>query len=280
MTGATMPLPFHKMHGAGNDFVLIDARGKTFSLEPPHAVHIADRHRGIGCDQILVLREARGDCLARYEIWNADGSPAAQCGNGARCVGLYLALNGETGSGRFALESPSGPVTLTRCADGEFEVDMGIPDFTAANISPPLPRQDGFYQLSSPWGLLQFGTVSMGNPHALLVTEDIADPRIPEMGAFVSTHQAFPEGCNAGFVERVDPGQIRLRVIERGAGETLACGSGACAAVAILRRSGRVRETVDVRLPGGRLVIKWRGNDEPMSMKGPAEHVFRGTMNE
>jgi diaminopimelate epimerase len=275
-----MLLEFHKMHGAGNDFVLIDARGRPFELDPTRAARIADRHRGIGCDQILVLRKAAGDRLARYEIWNADGSPAAQCGNGARCVGLYLALNDETGAVPFTLESPSGPVTLSRSADGEFEVVMGVPDFEAANISPPLPRQDGLYRLDSPWGPLAIGTVSMGNPHALLMIDDIDDPAIPGMGAFIGTNQAFPDGCNAGFAEWVGPGQIRLRVIERGAGETLACGSGACAAVAILRRSGRVRETVDVQLPGGRLAITWRGNDEPMIMKGPAEHVFRGTMNE
>jgi diaminopimelate epimerase len=275
-----MPLEFHKMHGAGNDFVLIDARGSPFSLDAARAAHMADRHRGVGCDQILVLREAAGERLARYEIWNADGSPAAQCGNGARCVGLYLALNGEAGPDPFTLESPAGPVTLTRCPDGEFEVVMGVPDFTAASVSPPLPRRDGFYQLDSPWGLLELGTVSMGNPHALVITDDIRDPAIAEMGAFISTHQSFPDGCNSGFAELVSPREIRLRVVERGAGETLACGSGACAAVAILRRSGRVRGTVDVRLPGGRLVIKWRGNNEPMIMKGPAEHVFRGTMNE
>jgi len=268
------------MHGAGNDFVLIDARGRPFKLDAARAAHIADRHRGVGCDQILVLRDADGDPLARYEIWNADGSPAAQCGNGARCVGLFLALNNEAGVDPFTLESPSGPVTLARCPDGEFEVRMGIPDFDALNVSPPLPRQGGYYQLESPWGLLALGTVSMGNPHALLLIDDIDDPAIAPMGAFISTHQAFPDGCNAGFAERIDPGRIRLRVIERGAGETLACGSGACAAVAILRRSGHVRETVDVQLPGGRLVIKWRGNDQPMIMKGPAEHVFRGTMNE
>ena len=275
-----MSLEFHKMHGAGNDFVLIDARGRSFSLDAERAARISDRHRGVGCDQILVLRDADGDALARYEIWNADGSPAAQCGNGARCVGLYLALNNEAGTAPFALESPSGAITLARCADGEFEVVMGIPDFEAANISPPLPRQDDLYQLDSPWGALALGTVSMGNPHALLLIDDIDDPAIPRMGAFISTHQAFPDGCNAGFAERVGPGQIRLRVIERGAGETLACGSGACAAVAILRRSGRVGETVDVRLPGGRLVISWPGDKQPMIMKGPAEHVFRGTRNE
>jgi diaminopimelate epimerase len=276
-----MPLDFHKMHGAGNDFVLIDARGMQFTLDADRAGRIANRHLGIGCDQILVLSEAEADdALCRYEIWNADGSPAAQCGNGARCVGLYLARTGEAGSLPFQLHSPSGPVTLTRCADGEFEVAMGVPDFTAASITPELPGENGHYRLASPWGELELGTVSMGNPHALLVTADIGDDRIPEMGAFISTHQSFREGCNAGFAQLVGPGHFLLRVVERGAGETLACGSGACAAMAILRRSGRVGDTVNVQLPGGTLVIKWRGTNEPMTMKGPAEYVFRGTMNE
>lgn len=269
------------MHGAGNDFVLVDARNGPFIIDAARAAHIADRHRGIGCDQILVLREARrAGCLLRYEIWNADGSPAGQCGNGARCVGHYLELNGETGTTPFTLESPSGPVTLARCDDGDYEVAMGVPDFGAPSVSPPLPVQDGRYQLDSPWGTLALETVSMGNPHALLLTDDIGDPAIPEMGAFISTHPSFPEGCNAGFAQWLHPGEIRLRVVERGAGETLACGSGACAAMAILRRSERVRDTVIVELPGGRLVIKWCGNEEPLTMKGPAAHVFRGIMNE
>jgi len=276
-----MALMFHKMHGAGNDFVLIDARGSRFELDARQAAGIADRHLGIGCDQILVLRESTlADCLLRYEIRNADGSAAAQCGNGARCVGLYLELNGETGSASFRVESPSGPVTLTRCDDGEYRVVMGTPDFHAASVCPQLPRLGDRWQLESRWGTLELATVSMGNPHALLLIDDINSPSIPDMGAFISTHPAFPEGCNAGFAQWMSPRQIRLRVVERGAGETLACGSGACAAVAILRRSGRVGDTVDVHLPGGRLVIEWRGNDEPLTMKGPAAHVFRGTMNE
>jgi diaminopimelate epimerase len=276
-----MALHFHKMHGAGNDFVLIDARGTDLALEAGQAARIADRHRGIGCDQILLLREStRADCLLRYEIWNADGSPAAQCGNGARCVGLYLVRSGEFGQGPIRLESPSGPVSIQSCADGEFEIEMAVPDFTAASVTPRLPQRAGLYQLESPWGRLELGTVSMGNPHALLLVADIEDRNIPAMGAYISTHEAFADGCNAGFAEIESRSRIRLRVVERGAGETLACGSGACAAVAILRRSDRVGNAVSVRLPGGELVIRWRGNGEPLSMKGPAEHVFRGIMND
>jgi len=276
-----MPLDFHKMHGAGNDFVLIDARGGKFTIGPKLAAGISDRQRGIGCDQILVLRDARRpENRARYEIWNCDGSPAIQCGNGARCIGLYLEMNGEAGTGPFTVESPAGIVKMRRCSDGEYEVHMGVPRFETAAIPLQLEPVDGLYQLDSPWGMLEFGAASMGNPHALLLTRDIDSTEIPQIGAFISEHEVFPNGCNAGFAQLAGPGKIHLRVVERGAGETQACGSGACAAVSILRRTGRVGDVVDVFLPGGHLVIKWRGNQEPLTMKGPAEYVFRGTMNE
>lgn len=276
-----MTLTFHKMHGAGNDFVLVDARNQEFRVDRALASRLSDRHFGVGCDQILVLREASNPArVARYEIWNSDGSEAGQCGNGARCIGLYLEMNGETGSEPFAVESPAGPVTMRRCPDGEFEISMGRPDFDPAAVPVALQASDGLYRLDSPWGPLEFGAVSMGNPHALVLTRNIDDSEIPAVGHFIGTHEAFPEGCNVGFAQLAGPDLIHLRVIERGVGETLACGSGCCAAVAILRRSGKAAEEVEVVQPGGRLVIKWPGNEEPLSMKGPAEHVFRGTLNE
>jgi diaminopimelate epimerase len=275
-----MSIVFHKMHGAGNDFVLLDLREQDYPLDPGRAGAISDRHRGVGCDQILVVRKpARPENVACYEIWNSDGSQALQCGNGARCIGLYLELNGEIDSEPFTLESPSGNILMQQCADGQFEVDMGVPDFESARVPLDLVPDDGRYRLESPWGQLEFGAVSMGNPHALVLIDDIADVRIQDIGAFVSTHELFPEGCNVGFAQVENRGKIQLRVYERGAGETLACGSGACAAVALLRQSGRVDEVVDVLLPGGHLVIKWPGNHQPVKMKGPAEHVFRGTLN-
>jgi diaminopimelate epimerase len=279
--GGRGQLIFHKMHGAGNDFVLIDARDRDFIVNPELASRLSDRQRGIGCDQILVLRNATlPQDVARYEIWNSDGSPASQCGNGARCIGLYLEMNKETGNTPFSVESPAGQVTMQRSIDNEFEVEMGVPSFEAETIPVCLQAVDGLYQLDSPWGVLEFGAASMGNPHVLLLTRNIDNPEIPAIGAFVSKHEAFPDGCNVGFAQLAGPGKIHLRVVERGTGETLACGSGACAAVAILRRSGRVGDEVDVFLPGGHLVIKWCGNQEPIVMKGPAEHVFRGTLNE
>jgi diaminopimelate epimerase len=276
-----MPFDFHKMHGAGNDFVLIDARGSEFIVSSALASSICDRQRGIGCDQILVLRDSfAAENRARYEIWNSDGKPASQCGNGARCIGLYLETNGETGPGPFTVESPAGVVTMQRCDDTEYEIEMGVPSFEAAALPVNLESRDGLYHLDSPWGRLEFGAVSMGNPHSLVLTTDIDSTEIPEIGAFISKHEVFPNGCNAGFAQLAGLEKIHLRVVERGVGETLACGSGACAAMAILRRAGRVGDVVDVFLPGGHLVIKWRGNQEPLTMKGPAEHVFRGTMDE
>jgi diaminopimelate epimerase len=276
-----MSIVFHKMHGAGNDFVLLDLREQDHPLDPKLAGLISDRHRGVGCDQILVLRKpAQPENVACYEIWNSDGSRALQCGNGARCIGLYLELNGDIDGEPFTLESPSGNIAIQQCADGQFEVNMGVPDFEPAKIPLSLVPDDGKYRLESPRGQLEFGAVSMGNPHALVLVDDIADIHIQGIGAFVSTHELFPEGCNAGFAQVENRGKIQLRVYERGAGETLACGSGACAAVAILRQSGRVDDVVDVLLPGGHLVIKWSGrNNQPVRMKGPAEHVFSGTLN-
>jgi len=275
-----MSIVFHKMHGAGNDFVLLDLREQDYPLDPVRAGLISDRHRGVGCDQILVVRKpAQPENVACYEIWNSDGSQALQCGNGARCIGHYLELNGDIDGESFTLESPSGKIVMQQCADGQFEVSMGVPDFEPAKVPLNLVPNDGRYRLESPWGELEFGAASMGNPHALVLIDDLADIRIQDIGAFISTHDSFPKGCNVGFAQVENRGKIQLRVFERGAGETLACGSGACAAVAILGQSGHVDDVVDVLLPGGHLVIKWPGNHQPIKMKGPAEHVFRGTLN-
>lgn len=269
------------MHGAGNDFVVVDARYQAFEPTPERAMAIADRHRGVGCDQIMILRDpVQPENRVRYEIWNPDGSRAGQCGNGARCVALFLELNGEFDGRPYTAESPSGTVGIDRCADGEYELDMGEPDFEPAHVPIEVKPEHGRYRLESPWGLLELGAVSMGNPHSLIVVDDIGDLRIPDIGRWLEGHEAFPERVNAGFAQVQDRGTISLRVVERGPGETLACGSGACASVAILSRMGLVDERVDVFLPGGRLVIKWPGHQGPVTMKGPAEYVFRGTLNE
>lgn len=275
---------FHKMHGAGNDFVLLDLRRQPACLEPAgpgeFARRMADRQRGIGFDQLLLLYPPRqAGNVARYEIRNPDGGAAGQCGNGARCIALYLGMNGETGAGNFTLESPSGPVRIEACADGEFRIDMGVPAFDPDLVPIRMSSPDGRYRLESPFGPLEFGAVSMGNPHAVLEVDDVARAAVATIGPYLGRHEIFPEGCNIGFAEVIDRDTIRLRVFERGAGETLACGSGACGAVAVLRRAGRVNETVNVFLPGGHLVIEWRGLGSDIRMKGPATHVFSGKVN-
>jgi len=276
-----MAVEFHKMHGAGNDFVLIDLRGQSWTPDPGRVRALADRHRGVGFDQLLLLRPADGpSALLRYEIWNADGSLAGQCGNGARCVALFVEINGEYPGRPFSLESPAGAVAVRRCDDGEYQLDLGVPDFAPEHVPVTLPPSGGLYRLDSPWGELAFGAAALGNPHVLLPRDTVDDPDIPAIGAWLGRQPAFPRGVNAGFAEVLGRDRIRLRVVERGAGETLACGSGACAAVAMLRHLDRVDERVEVLLPGGRLVIEWPGNGAPVSMKGPAQHVFRGIMND
>lgn len=266
------------MHGAGNDFVLLDWRDSSQQLDARQAARLADRRLGVGCDQILILRSAtQPGCVAAYEIRNTDGSPAGQCGNGARCIALYLQMQGDAAD-QFMLQSPAGPIAVTACRDGEFELDMGQPRFAASQVPLALAETAGSYQLDSPFGVLEFGAASMGNPHALLQVENTAEAEVEAIGRFLGSHAAFPEGANIGFAQVLDRGRIRLRVFERGAGETLACGSGACAAVAILRRAGRVDETVSVFLPGGTLVIQWPGEGCGVRMKGPATHVFSGRL--
>jgi diaminopimelate epimerase len=274
-----MPVTFHKMHGLGNDFVLLDLRCQEFRLDANIVRGLAARHTGIGCDQVLVLGQPHDDSqLASFEVWNADGSRAEQCGNGVRCMGLYLQKQSQTPLGRFSLGGPVGAVHLECLADGKVQVDMGRPLFEAQQIPVMLEAVDGWYLLEIDGRQYRLGAASMGNPHALMVVDDFEQADVARLGAAISTHPAFPSGCNAGFVQLVDRENIRLRVFERGAGETLACGSGACAAVSILRRAGLVEKTVHVTQAGGALIITWTGGEKPVIMKGSATHVFEGKL--
>lgn len=276
---------FHKMQGLGNDFVVLDLRHQSFHIDPPTARHLADRHLGVGCDQILILRAApEAHQQAAFEIWNSDGSRAEQCGNGVRCLGLYLYMQGETTAGKANLAGPAGEVHIHCLDNNQVQVDMGAPIFESAKIPISAAKSDlpgdVWYQIDSPAGEKSVGAVSMGNPHALIVVDDLKNTDISTLGAHFSRHTAFPEGSNAGFCEIVSPDEIQLRVFERGAAETLACGSGACAAMVILRRAGMVNKTVHVTQTGGMLIIAWTGGDEPVTMTGPAEYVFKGMLYE
>lgn len=281
-----MALRFNKMHGAGNDFMLVDLR--PGAQENPHPAPGADearawgdRHCGVGFDQLLVLTEPEvPQHDARVRFWNADGSAAEQCGNGLRAIGLYLAQTGNAPAARFVVEAPLATHALTVEGPGTVSVAMGKPRWSSKDI--PLegasPVDGHRYALEIGGEHVSFGAVSMGNPHAVLEVEDVGSAPVEEVGAALASHPAFPEGCNVGFAEVVDDGHIRLRVLERGAGETQACGSGACAAVAWLTREGRTRGRVRVTQAGGTLWVETEGGVGPVTLTGPATHVYQGTL--
>ena len=277
-------LRFTKMHGAGNDFVVLDLRDGAAPPDAATCARIADRHRGVGCDQLLTVEPPRNDgAVAAYRIWNADGSIAGQCGNGARCIAAWLVRAGAApASGDFAIDSPAGRHAVARDAAGGFVIDMGVPDFAPAAV--PMrgwtAPQDA-YALEIEGVPLRFGAVSMGNPHAVVEAADLAHAPVDRIGAALQANAAFPDSVNVGFVDVAAPDHLRLRVYERGAGETLACGSGACAAVAVLTRQGRLPAgaTVAVDLPGGRLRIQYDPASGHVRMGGPTAFVFEGTMS-
>jgi diaminopimelate epimerase len=274
-----MAITFHKMHGLGNDFILLDLRQQDFVINKNVAVQLANRHTGIGCDQVLVLRKPLNDQqLASFEIWNADGSSAEQCGNGVRCLGLYLNQRRQAPTGRFLLGGPTGIVKIECLDDDLVRVDMGQPAFEAHRIPVLLESVDGWYPLDIDQQHHSLGAVSMGNPHALMLVDDINTADVARLGAAISLHSAFPQGCNAGFAQIMDRDNIRLRVFERGAAETRACGSGACAAMSILRKADLVNQTISVTQTGGSLILSWSGGGKPVIMTGPATHVFEGKL--
>ncbi|MBJ6978952.1 diaminopimelate epimerase [Luteimonas sp. MC1895] len=271
-------LRFSKMHGAGNDFVVLDLRDGTPPPDPALCRHLADRHLGVGCDQILTISRARSaGAVAGYGIWNADGSPSRQCGNGARCVAAWLVRDGAA-SGAFVLDSPGASHRVRALGDGRFEVAMGVPAFAPADI--PLAGVDAqadAYAFDVGGHAVSLGAVSMGNPHAVIEVDDIDAAPLATLGPALQRHAAFPQQCNVGVAQVLDRRRIRLRVHERGVGETLACGSGACAAVAVLARRGRVDAAagVEVALPGGTLRIHQTA-DGVLHMAGPAAFVYEG----
>ncbi len=272
-----MILQFTKMHGAGNDFVVVDRRRTPVPIDAALARAIADRHTGVGFDQLLTLEAPeRADCAAAYRIWNADGSEGLQCGNGVRCLAAWLRRDGAGSGGSVRLHGPAGVVDCAFEADGRVRVDMGVPRFAPAEVPFDALSDRSHHELDIGGRKVAVGVVSMGNPHAVLEVDDIEAVTIPMLGASIGRHPRFPQGCNVGFAQVMSPDAIRLRVIERGVGETLACGTGACAAVAVLRRSGRVGARVAVTLPGGTLDIAWPGEGAVLTKSGPAAFVYEG----
>ncbi|KGE04012.1 diaminopimelate epimerase [Pseudohaliea rubra] len=274
-----MAIRFTKMHGIGNDFVVLDGVTQQLQLKPRDIRRLADRRRGVGCDQVLIAEPpGRPDVDFRYRIFNADGSEAGQCGNGARCFARFLRHRKLTAKRLITVETQGGLMTLRVLDKHEVEVDMGAPRLEPADIPLDRPARADSYDLTVDGETLRVGALSMGNPHAVLRVDDVAHCDLERLGPEIEGHPAFPERVNAGFAEIVDRGTLRLRVYERGAGETLACGSGACAAVVWGRRQGWLDEQVTVHLPGGKLSVSWAGDGEPVLLRGPTAIAFEGTI--
>jgi diaminopimelate epimerase len=274
-----MPLKFTKMHGLGNDFVVFDAINQPVSLSTEQVRMIADRRFGVGCDQLLLVESAQQPGVDfRYRIFNADGGEVQQCGNGARCFARFVRDKGLSDKQSIVVETASGVITLTIEADGQVRVNMGHPDFTPASLPFQAEAPQLVYELNVNNEILPIGAVSIGNPHAVMQVEDVALAPVERLGPLLESHPLFPERVNVGFMQVMDKSHIRLRVYERGAAETLACGTGACAAVAVGRRWGMLGDAVKVSLPGGDLTIRWAGEGEDLWMIGPATTVFEGTI--
>jgi diaminopimelate epimerase len=274
-----MRFEFTKMHGLGNDFIVLDAPSRDgLALSAQQWQQLADRRSGIGFDQALVLEPPRSsDAAAYYRIFNADGSEVEQCGNGVRCLAELLRRRGAARDGRVKLESPAGPIEAKLGTQGRASVDMGEPVFTPASVSFDAQGQAGpRYAIELPSGRVEFAIASMGNPHAVLDVPDVGAAPVAGTGPALERHPSFAKRVNVGFRHIVDRGHIQLRVFERGVGETLACGTGACAAAATGIVAGQLDRTVDVKLPGGTLVVRWEGPGSHLWLEGPTAVSFTG----
>jgi diaminopimelate epimerase len=276
-----MRIEFLKMQGLGNDFFVFDAptAAPRHSLEPATLRALADRHTGVGFDQALML-EAPRDASSRafYRIFNADGTEVEQCGNGARCVAALLYTRAPGLGRELTMGSPGGPVHARVRPDGLVSVDMGAPNFDPQSLPMRAAQEAPVYALQIDATDVKFGAVSVGNPHAVLQVPDVDSAPVSCLGATIASHPQFPNRINVGFMQIVGRGHIRLRVFERGVGETQACGTGACAAVAVGRRLGALDADVQVDLPGGRAQVSWAGPGQPLWLTGPATTVFTGTV--
>jgi diaminopimelate epimerase len=273
-----MHLAFTKMHGLGNDFIVFDAPDAASVPTPAQLRQLADRRTGIGFDQALVLEPPRrAGTDVYYRIFNADGSEVEQCGNGARCIARLVASRRHAGLEQpLVMDSPGGTVQARLRPDGLVSVAMGVPNFAPASLPFTAPAEAPSYALETPAGPVEIGAVSIGNPHAVIRVRDVARAPVDTVGPAVENHPDFPRRVNVGFLEIVAPDHVRLRVYERGVGETQACGTGACAAVAVGRQYGPLAEEVTVDVPGGRMIVRWPGPGEQVWLTGPAETAFEG----
>ena len=272
-----MLLRFTKMHGLGNDFIVLDLITQRFNLQESHIRQLADRHFGIGCDQLLVVEiPTQPDVDFRYRIYNCDGNEVEQCGNGARCFAKFVRDKKLTGKNKIRVETNSGIIELSITEDRQVRVNMGKPELSPELIPFTADNRDNTYPLDINGQQYSIGAVSMGNPHSVMVVDDVSTAAVDILGPAIESHPRFPQRVNAGFMQVVSRKEINLRVYERGAGETLACGSGACAAVVSGQLQGLLDQRVIVNLPGGALTIEWRGEGHPVMMTGPATSVFEG----
>ncbi|HTC44535.1 MAG TPA: diaminopimelate epimerase [Steroidobacteraceae bacterium] len=272
-----MRINFTKMHGAGNDFIIFDAPRDTPALSSGQLRSLADRRTGIGFDQALVLHPARRtDTAVYYQIFNSDGAEVEQCGNGARCIAALLYRQGRAPGGEFVMDSPGGLVRARVERDERVAVEMGVPSFEPAALPFDAAERQERYALKAGDDTFEIGAVSIGNPHAVLQVAAVDAAPVASLGPVIEGHRRFPRRVNVGFMEVVDRSDIRLRVYERGAGETLACGTGACAAVIVGRQRGLLDSPVRVHVRGGELRVDWAGPGEPVWLTGPAEVAFEG----
>ena len=272
-----MRLKFTKMQGVGNDFVVVDAVRQRLALQPALARQLADRHFGVGCDQVLVIEPPRAAGTDfYYRIFNSSGEEVEHCGNGARCFLRYVRDKGLTDKHEIRVETMAGVIVPRLEADGRVTVDMGAPEFEPARIPFVAERRAPTYRIDVEGAPVEIAAVSMGNPHAVQVVGDVETAPVLTQGPLIERHPRFPRRVNAGYMQVVSRQHVRLRVYERGTGETLACGTGACAAVVAGIQLGLLDASVQVTTRGGDLTIAWKGERQPVLMTGPAETVFEG----
>jgi diaminopimelate epimerase len=275
-----MRLRFSKMHGLGNDFIVIDGISQSVRLTPEKIRQLSHRHFGVGFDQLLLVEHPESSSMDfRYRIFNCDGSEVENCGNGARCFAVFVRERRLTGKNVIKVETAGGNIELSVAANGEVSVDMGIPRLLPSEIPFIADREAPTYLLDVGSQVLEISAISMGNPHAVTVVENVNAAAVEVLGPLVEHHPRFPQRVNVGFMQIISPAEINLRVFERSAGETLACGTGACAAVVAGRLRNLLNEFVTINLPGGRMFVSWAGAGHSVVMTGPATTVFHGQVN-
>ncbi|HFC91811.1 MAG TPA: diaminopimelate epimerase [Leucothrix mucor] len=274
-----MQLNFTKMHGLGNDFVVINAINQTINLSEKQIRFIADRRFGIGCDQVLLVESTQQkETDFRYRIYNADGGEVEQCGNGARCFATFVRQQGLTDQKKISVITASGKITLHLEDNEQVSVNMGSPILLPEAIPFVAKKQKDQYDITISGSIIPISVVSMGNPHAVIIVDDIQTAAVETLGPLVQQSKYFPNQANIGFMQIINKNHIKLRVYERGSGETLACGTGACAAMVAGQLQGLLDDSVKVSLPGGDLLIRWAGGDNPVMMTGPTATVFTGSI--